>query len=64
LIDEGKWPRRLGSREKVIAFIDWGTIFESEEINLINCAYAKTDCGAYIKGNNNALKSFINQLCL
>jgi len=64
IMDGGSWPRRLESREKVIAFIDWSSLIDHEETNLIKCAYAKTDCGAYVKGNSGAMKSFINQLCV
>tara|TARA_R110002074_G_scaffold402332_1_gene607510 strand:- start:17143 stop:17658 length:516 start_codon:yes stop_codon:yes gene_type:complete len=64
LVDDGEWPRRLESRENVLAFIDWSTLLDAEGTNLIKCAYAKTDCGTFVKGNNKAMKSFIKQVCV
>lgn len=64
LTDNGKWPRKLESREKVTAIIDWPSLLESEGTNLIKTAYASTACGATIKGTSKAMESFIKQVCI
>ncbi len=62
ILDDGKWPRRLESREKVIVHIDLVSLLESEDLHLVKGVYARTDCGFYSRGNSKALSSLLRQV--
>jgi hypothetical protein len=62
LLDDGKWPRRLESREKVIVHVDLVSLLESEDLHLVKAVYATSDCGKYSKGESKALSDLLSQV--
>ncbi|QLE85710.1 hypothetical protein FLM48_11905 [Shewanella sp. Scap07] len=56
--DGGNWPRRLEPRSSVTAYSQVPTPPQGKSMGL---AYARTECGALLKGNSAALKQIARE---
>lgn len=59
LIDRGEWPRKLESRESVVAHFDFTQLLGKVNLRQARCAYAKTVCGEIQTGTSKALKDLV-----
>jgi hypothetical protein len=60
IIDGGAFPRRLEPRTTFTAYLHPDALKRSDG-HLIKCAYAKTDCGEFVKDSSPALKQMASQ---